>query len=285
MHKCASTTLQQLSSRSKEKGIVQFYNEDFRDIEKIFTRYFISNIEDLEDITILKNFFLDKKFLSTELFCGQLFDIYSGFYLTVYPKKLLKIIPQIDQINLVLRDPVELLYSMYKNDIQMGVQLSTYEWVRLLKNRNWITLIKPQLIYNEYKNICREIKIFDFKKIIKTKPIELDKLFFNGLLNFETNDIPITIDNKGQSFFSTNLQRNTINQFFKTKHSKLQHIGKANTPAYNLYRYKISKIISFASMGYMERNSFLNFSKIIQNEFSNEIMEYNKFFVEKTTRV
>ena len=56
---------------------------------------------------------------------------------------------------------------MYKNDIQMGVQLSTYEWVRLLKNRNWITLIKPQLIYNEYKNICREIKIFDFKKIIK----------------------------------------------------------------------------------------------------------------------
>lgn len=285
MHKCASTTIQQLTSMSKESGLVQFYNEDFRNIEKIFTRYIISSIDDPEDVLTLKNFFLDKKFLSTEGLCGQLFDIYSGFYLHVYPKKLLKIMPQIDQINLVLRDPVELLYSMYKNDIQMGVQLSVHEWVELLKNRNWITLIKPQIIYDEYKHICREFKIFDFNKIIKLKPNELDVIFFNGLLNFKSNDISLTIENKGQSFFSTNIQRNFVNQFFKTKHSKLHHIGKANTPFYNFYRYKFSKLMNFISMNFMEKSSYFKFSKIIQSEFSNELMEYNKFFTDKKIRV
>jgi len=282
MHKCASTSLQKLIGRSKERGLVQFYDAKYQDIEKVFTRYFASNIEDPEDISLLKNFFLDKKILSSEGLCGQQLDIYSGFYLNSYPKKLLKIVPQIDQIILILRDPIELLFSMYKNDVQMGIQLSKNEWITTLKKRNWTTLINPKLIYDHYSDICKDIRVYNFKNIVKMSPTEIDKIVFNGLLKIDPKIKTLVKANSGQSFFSINIQRIFINQLFKTKHSKLHHIGRANAPIYNFYRYQFSRLVDIFSFELYEKKSFKDFSNIIENNMSEELANFNKFMAEHT---
>ena len=280
MHKCASTSLQQLISNSKQYGLVQFYDKKFSHIENIFTRFFMSNIEDPRDIVLLKEFFADKSVLSSEGLCGQLFDIYSGFYLNIYPKKLLKIIPKIEQINLILRDPIELLFSMYKNDIQMGAQVSPEEWIKVLKSRNWTTLINPRAIFNSYSTVCKVFRVFEFKDIIKMSPKELDNHLFNGLLRIGSITSDLHKANVGQSYFSTNIQRILINQFFKTKLTKLHHIGKANAPINNFYRYNFSKLVNQLTTKKYERQSYENFSNIVKQQLSDELKDFYLFMTE-----
>jgi hypothetical protein len=280
MHKCASTSIQALIAGSRSIDAVQFYDDKFSKARSIFNKYVNSNIDIEQDVLFLENFFADKSILSTESLCGQSYDIYSGFYLNCYPEKIKKVLKTVEQINIVLRDPVELLYSMYKNDIQMGVQLSVYSWLDLLKERNWIALIKPNLICDAYSEVCNNIKIFDFQDIIKLSGEELNNTFFNGGLLL--GDESIGKKNKGQSFFSINIQRIFINQLFSTKHSKLHHYGKASAPMYNFFRYTLSEIIDnlFFSKS-MEELAFNNFSKRANNIFHEEIEQFNQFLFAK----